>query len=253
MCHIRFGNKRMPRGNVRRESGRNEAGRCQSATGRSERQVLPWRENFTLVELLVTIAVIAILASLLLPALGRAREMAKSMQCLGNLRQVILVNLTYSGDNNEFLPAPLKPLTPWNKTLEDGGYIRIYKTGDTTFLCCPTWAPFGKYVFDQNYGKSYGYPYGVADYSKIKDCAKDFGVTISELVCFADSYATYYNGTQNCYMQRGSTSSTVHVRHLNKANVAYGDGHCGAADRASIGKAGILYCFDFAGTVRDAQ
>jgi len=61
-------------------------------------------DAFTLVELLVVIGIIALLISILLPALGRAREAANTTQCLSNLRQVgIYLNL-YANEHRGFLP-----------------------------------------------------------------------------------------------------------------------------------------------------
>lgn len=61
------------------------------------------RKNFTLIELLIVIAIIAILASMLLPALNKAREKARAIFCSNNVKQLAASHFFYMGNFNDYL------------------------------------------------------------------------------------------------------------------------------------------------------
>ena len=63
------------------------------------------RHGFTLVELLVVVAIIALLIAILLPALTKAQEAVRSVVCQSNLRQIGMWGMQYASEFNEFLPA----------------------------------------------------------------------------------------------------------------------------------------------------
>ena len=64
------------------------------------------RKIFTLIEMLVVLAIISVLMAILLPALSKAKKMASGVSCVNNLKQLGLGISSYAGDYNEYLPSP---------------------------------------------------------------------------------------------------------------------------------------------------
>ena len=84
--------------------------------------------GFTLVELLVVIAVLALLAGLALPALLQSSEASNQTKCLSNMRQISSLYLTMVVDQDGVLVAATGSSSTWYEALESYGYIN--KTGD---------------------------------------------------------------------------------------------------------------------------
>jgi len=88
-----------------------------------------FRRNFTLIELLVVIAIIALLAAILLPAFSQARDKAKSLACLNNLKTLGQFAAFYTLDANDYIPAANAPAADqyYYWTLR----YAVYQTGGT--------------------------------------------------------------------------------------------------------------------------
>lgn len=115
------------------------------------------REGFTLVELLVVIGIIALLVSILLPALSKARQQANMLACKSNLRQIQLASQMYSNDWKNVITKDL-----WSDA--NGNYIQIWYNALRPYM--------GKKTADAQPGVGTGNPFN-ADFNKCLVCPAD--------------------------------------------------------------------------------
>ena len=109
----------------------------------NEAQLLCRRRGFTLIELLVVISIIAILAALLLPAIGLVRSAAEGARCQSNVRQLVLGVQAYANDKDGMLPP------------SGAGIGGIFLTWDKDFLA-PYVREMEAVAVDEGNGRSQG-------------------------------------------------------------------------------------------------
>ncbi|OGV55976.1 MAG: hypothetical protein A2017_07875 [Lentisphaerae bacterium GWF2_44_16] len=215
------------------------------------------KRHFTLIELLIVIAIIAILSALLLPGLNKAKATAKRIVCANNMKQIYTCSMNYVTDFNGCLPPTGNGSNVgyW-ATLSVEYYVPnqvLYSYKMDGIFRCPSTVPVPltpQYKVKTSYIASQGTwadpppsePYGGWTYSGTNSKKTAYGKRLDKVTdgsvllfdCWLYDYVTNYGWSWNCTGASGyvsytndlmNTSNAAEYRHNLTANFLFKDGH----------------------------
>lgn len=227
---------------------------------------------FTLIELLIVVAIIAILAGMLLPVLGKARDLARKADCISRLKQQGIIFASYGNDNNEWIPcgsgsiARIYPYAGYSLDAGNDWYSskansdKIKRKG---ILACPQDYPYPSKLRPNN--KAGDGWYAIGSYLSMKaytsgwelqtTAAKEYSFTRYTLINHpslriirADCANVWSVGIRygyGSYFTGESAATAYGYIHNNAVNVLWIDLHAGSHTRQEM--------FDFHNRIKNVQ
>ncbi|HEX8296138.1 MAG TPA: prepilin-type N-terminal cleavage/methylation domain-containing protein [Chthoniobacteraceae bacterium] len=221
-----------------------------------------FRGAFTLLELLVVLAVITVLGTLILSATHIVKEKAQSAQCVSNLRQLAAANLAHAAENNgQFVQAQEREnLIRWHGIRSgateafnaEKGPLAPYLGTEARVKLCPAFRDALKdsESFEESTG-GYGYnalyiggtPADRFRAERMSNVPRPANTVMFTDTAFARArgiqeyaYSEPFRSTDSAGRLRGALSPSVHFRHHDRANVAWCDGHVSGESFSALGK-----------------
>lgn len=200
------------------------------------------RRNFTLIELLIVVAIIAILIAVLLPALGKVRSLARMSDCKNNLKQIGVYHSLYQGDFDDRM-VQTRSISGSSGDYWYWNLLKLYVTRQDHYLnnsAALLKSVFSCRVYEQKNTNAPGYAQNrrVADYAVLNGSG-----TWSDTICASAPVARVKKPAQanlaadntNWNYNDSGYEGIDFMRHGNlKVNVLYVDSHVASESRMTL-------------------